>query len=206
MEMFPDSIDDFLKSHNFIHFEGYSQDSPEQTHDLRQLTKQKNIRVMEIGFNAGHSADTFLKHNPTLTLTSFDLGIHAYVTFAKQYIDMKYPNRHTLILGDSTTTVPQHIQNSNRKQTYDVIFIDGGHSYEIAHADISNCFHLAHAETVVIVDDTIFDRNEWIRRWTEGPTKSWLEHTHSLGKIQELDRREYGPGRGMTWGRYLVKI
>jgi hypothetical protein len=38
---------------------------------------------LEIGFNAGHSAEVFLKNNKDLILTSFDLGEHNYVTTAK---------------------------------------------------------------------------------------------------------------------------
>jgi len=47
---------------------------------------------MEIGFNAGHSAEVFLKNNNELFLTSFDLGFHDYITAAKEYIELKYPN------------------------------------------------------------------------------------------------------------------
>ena len=76
---------------------------------------------MEIGFNAGHSAELFLKYT-SAHVTSFDLGDHPYVTHAKEYIDAYYPGRHSLILGDSTVTVPKCIGK------YDIIFIDGGHS------------------------------------------------------------------------------
>ena len=168
------SITSFLKNKGFNSFEGCSQQIPQQVMDLINLTKKPNINVMEIGFNAGHSAEVFLKNNKDLTLTSFDLGEHNYVTSAKEYIDVTYPNRHTLILGDSRTTIPIYLQN-NKDTKFDIIFIDGGHDYEIAKADMENCFHLAHKDTIVALDDTIFTKG-WEKGYTIGPTRTWIEH------------------------------
>ena len=127
----------FLQSRGVRIFEGYSQQVPQQVADLIHLTSKPNIKIMEIGFNAGHSAEIFLKNNPTATLLSFDLGLYRYVGTAKRYIDITYPGRHTLIIGDSTKMVPHFIEN-NEGVKFDVIFIDGGHQYEIAKQDISN--------------------------------------------------------------------
>jgi predicted O-methyltransferase YrrM len=195
------NITTFLNSKGIHEFEGYSQQIPEQVSDLIRLSERPNMTVMEIGFNAGHSAEIFLKNNPSLTLTSFDLGIHNYVKIAKEYIDSKYPNRHTLIIGDSTQTIPQFIEN-NKDAKFDFIFIDGGHSYEIAKSDLENCFYLAHKDTVVALDDTIFTRG-WERDYTIGPTNTWKEHLRQR-KIYEHNRKEYCHGRGMVWGKYVL--
>ncbi len=122
------SIDQFLNSRGFYYFEGYSQQVPQQVADLIRLTAGENIRsVMEIGFNAGHSADVFLKNNNNISLTSFDLGSHNYLLTGKEYIDTTYPNRHMIILGNSVRTVPTFNRN-NPTTKFDVIFIDGGHT------------------------------------------------------------------------------
>jgi len=194
-------ITSFLKTKGFIHFEGYSQQVPEQVVDLIELTKKLNINVMEIGFNAGHSAEVFLENNKTLILTSFDLGLHNYVKTSKEYIDSVYPGRHTLIIGDSNVTVPEYSIN-NKDVKFDVIFIDGGHEYTIAKADLENCFKLAHKDTIVIIDDTIF-KKQWVQHYTIGPTRTWTEHLEQ-NKIIEINRREYQPGRGMCWGKYIM--
>jgi predicted O-methyltransferase YrrM len=194
------SLSDYLNINNHFNLvEGHTQEDKSQTDILINLTSKPNINVLEIGFNAGHSADTFLKNNPLLKLTSFDLGEYNYNKPAKEFIDSNYPERHTLIYGDSTITIPEFI-NKNPNIRFDVIFIDGGHEYSIANADIENCMRLSTKDTVVIVDDTIFTE-KWIQDYTVGPTRVWNEYL-SDNKIVELGRVEFGPGRGMVWGNY----
>lgn len=193
------SVTTFLSNRGFYSFEGYSQQVSQQVEDLIILTNKPNINVMEIGFNAGHSAEIFLENNKELTLTSFDLGEHGYVKTAKEYIDATYPNRHNLILGDSRITIPNYLEN-NKDSKFDIIFIDGGHTYEIAKADMENCFHLAHKDTIVILDDTIFTQG-WEKEYTIRPTRTWTEHLQQ-NKIIELNRTDYSDGRGMSWGKY----
>jgi predicted O-methyltransferase YrrM len=192
------SLTQFLHTQGFFSFEGYSQQIYDQVNDLIDLTKG-SAHIMEIGFNAGHSSEIFLRSNPQATVTSFDLGTHPYTAFAKQYIDKKYPCRHTLILGDSTVTVPTYYQE-HPDNVFDVIFIDGGHEYSIAKADLENGRKLANKDTIVMMDDTIY-KTEWEQEFTIGPTKAWIEQLES-GLMTEINHVEYMPGRGMSWGKY----
>jgi predicted O-methyltransferase YrrM len=157
--------------------------------------------IMEIGFNAGHSAELFLE-NSNAYVHSFDFGdhFHQYLKYGKQYINKNYPDRHTLILGDSTIRVPIFAQNNDIK--FDIIFIDGGHSYEVAYADLMNCRKLANKNTIIIMDDIIQNNTSFIDYWTVGPSRAWNELIQNK-LLVETDSFEWLKGRGMCVGKYI---
>jgi len=185
-----------------VKFEGHCQDVPKQVEVLKQLVSKSWIKnVLEIGFNAGHSAEVLLQTNPNIKLTSFDLGAHKYVKIGKEYIDKTYPKRHTLILGDSRKTLPEFVKNY-KGEKFDMIFVDGGHQYDVAKSDLINCRKLANKRNIVIMDDII--RNpKLVRDWNEGPNKSWGEGK-DYGMIEETEQHDYASGRGDAVGRYIV--
>lgn len=125
--------------------------------------------VAEIGFNAGYSSYAMLAANPEVRVVSFDLGTHHVVWPAKRLIDRTFPERHTLITGDSRETVPR-FADENPDLRVDVAFIDGGHDYEIAAADLKNMGKICSPNTAVIMDDLM----PW-KFWGEGPTQAWAE-------------------------------
>jgi predicted O-methyltransferase YrrM len=180
--------------------EGYTLDSQrKQMQDLIQQYMPQTKRIMEIGFNAGHSAECFLQWNDSVEVVSFDIGTHNYIQQGKDYIDAKYPGRHTLVLGDSTKTVPEY----KLDEPFDVIFIDGGHAYEVARADLENCKRLAHANTLVFMDDTVRSNPHWNIFFNKGPTRAWLEMVEQK-VVEDLGFEDYKKSRGMSWGRYRV--
>lgn len=201
------NLDLYYKSlESTISFEGHSSQVPEQCASLRSLCSSTSIKLaMEIGFNGGHSAELFLKSNKFLNLISFDLGNHDYVSLGKNFIDNSYPFRHRLILGDSRSTVPK-FSKENPCVKFDFIFIDGGHDYDIAMADLVNCRRLSTPDTVVILDDT--RSTPPIRQWNEGPNKAWGE-LRAQGQIKELGSEDYphpphaAMSRGQSWGHYI---
>jgi predicted O-methyltransferase YrrM len=185
--------------------EGYSSQVPEQVNILKHIVSKPDIQnVLEIGFNAGHSAEIFLKSNPTCNVLSFDLGCYAYTYTGKEYIDKMYPNRHKLVIGNSTKTVPSfnkyNKSNKGTKDKYDLIFIDGGHTYPIPKIDLFNCKSLAHKDTIVIMDDTLFHHKQL--QYTIGPTRTWFELTQNK-LIEEIGHIDFSESRGMSWGKYL---
>jgi predicted O-methyltransferase YrrM len=193
------SLNTFLKERNCNIIEGYSRLCYKETILLQALSSDKNIKnIFEIGFNAGHSADLFLGINSECNMVSFDIGEHSYVKVAKEFIDTFYPNRHTLILGDSTKTIPKY--ESNIK--FDLIFIDGGHSYDVARADLLNCKRFAHKDTIVIMDDTMY-KKEWEVEYTKGPTRAWQECIKN-NIIIESNHLDFEKGKGISWGKYII--
>ena len=127
--------------------------SSEELLYLARTAERTGARVIgEIGFNAGFSSFAFLSASPDTRVVSFDLGEHAYTRTAKKLIDKKFPGRHTLVCGDSTKTLPDY-KAKHPDLYFDLAFIDGGHDYEVAKADIVNMRSFCTAKSAVIIDD-----------------------------------------------------
>jgi len=203
--------------------EGGSYQIDAQVARLRELVLQRAPQsIMEIGFNAGHSALLFLAITPPETkVVSFDLGEYAYVFAAKRYIDSVFPGRHTLVTGDSTTTIPKYEEQVAHRMKnpatappllFDFIFIDGGHQGDIPLKDILNSLRLARDErNIVAIDDISRDPSRQAH-YTVEPTKAWSQMV-SAGNIREFGYDDYFlssssmcpvdcNARGMAWGTY----
>jgi hypothetical protein len=150
--------------------------------------------ALEIGYNAGHSADCLLSANPLLKLTSCDLGEHPYVFDAQRLTAFLHPGRHTLILGDSTKVLPEHTP----EKPYDLIFIDGGHAYDVAHSDMVHALRLAAPGACIIMDDTIYVPG-WEKDYSKGPTKVWLESIEA-GLIENCVNLTFDEYNGISYG------
>lgn len=122
--------------------------------------KQRNLlfagkgkkRVMEIGFNGGHSCLLFLLADPSSQIVLFDLGVHRYTHACFEYLHSAFPGRLSIIYGDSRTTVPDY-RLSHPSDTFDLIHVDGGHAPEVVNADMDNSRLLSRPDTLVIYDD-----------------------------------------------------
>ena len=175
---------------------GHSGQVDEQVEALAAICKNLDEKgdVVEVGFNAGHSAAIFLE-NTDKNVISFDILEEGNIAdVAKEYIDMTYPNRHTLVVGDSRTTVPQF----DFENGISAIYIDGNHSYEYAKADIINCLDKAKSGTVIIVDDILTMGYPC----DEGPGMAWRESLLDLN-IYETGQIDFNFWRGMAWGYVL---
>lgn len=118
------------------------------------LGKNPHIKtILEIGFNTGRSAAYFLSSRDDIKVISVDIGIHDYVKDCKNLIDIQFPGRHTLLLGDSKIVLPQLV-GLQPSITFDMIFIDGDHAEPGPLIDARNCLALATKNTLLVMDDT----------------------------------------------------
>jgi FkbM family methyltransferase len=182
------------------------------------VAKRQPKSIMEIGFNGGHSALLFLSITPPETkVVSFDLGEYAYVFAAK---------RHTLVTGDSTTTIPNYeeqvahrlkIKETAPPLKFDLIFIDGGHQDDIPLKDILNSQRLARDDKTIVAIDDICRNPSRHAHYTVEPTKAWDQMVitgviteHGFDDYYEIMMKNNENGvdgckaRGMAWGEYSL--
>lgn len=119
------------------------------------VIKDHGIKTMiEIGFNAGHSATCFLAAMPADgSLLCFDLGEHRYMKPCFSMIQEKYPQLKEVILGDSKQTLKEFVENNpEKREFYDCIHVDGGHD-ETVFSDVLYSDFLLKPGGILILDD-----------------------------------------------------
>ncbi|MBS0619840.1 MAG: class I SAM-dependent methyltransferase [Verrucomicrobia bacterium] len=152
-------LDAYLQSQGYflnpIHSkanEGYSSLLQRATffEDLQKMPQVK--RIFEIGFNGGHTSELFLNSSVDAEVVSLDINMHPYTKIGVEFIRKKYGDRFEFIEGDSRVKVLEYAE-SHPGDKFDLIFIDGCHTFDACVADIKNCQRLAHKDTLVWIDD-----------------------------------------------------
>ena len=125
---------------------------------LKNKNKQ-NINLLEIGFAFGTSALIFMnqlkdyKYTKTYDIVDMNqstqwnnIGIKNLKLFIDKYnININY----NLYEKDSTIILPK------LKNQYDIIFVDGGHTYDIVKLDLYNSDKLLKINGIIILDDVL---------------------------------------------------
>lgn len=147
---------------------------------LQELTRSSNaMDIAEVGFNVGFSSIAFLDASPHTRVVSFELDRRRAVELAKEFIDERYPGRHELVIGNSVDTVPGYAQENAGR--FDLVFVDGGHEYEIASADVHNACRIAKPGALIVMDDLV----PWYP-WGLGPHQAWREATEG-GLVEVIE-------------------
>ena len=150
-------------------------------HNLIKLVKTiENCKVLEIGVAQGNTMVSLLECNPSLTYLGIDpwywsieltraphglkqlksqddIDTWYYGVLDKLKI---YKNRGSVIRGFSKDIIP------DIKEKFDVIHIDGDHTYEGCKWDLDNIKSLLKSDGVVVVDD--------VRTWPD-VHQAWQE-------------------------------
>jgi len=137
----------------------------------------------------------FLKQRPDIQVISFDIMDHSYARAGKGYIDLHYPGMHTLIEGSSHETLPKFYEDCPNVR-FDLIFIDGDHSYPGAKKDILDMAHFATSDTLVIMDDLHLARVR--NAWNECIEKGIIEQLEIYS--QRENRRTWALGKYLNRG------
>ena len=145
--------------------EGNSGNSVDYQTFMFDFVKEKQPRsILEIGFNAGHSACCFLNASPRANLVAFDICIWGTEQPAAEALSKYFDIE--LVKGDSTETVPEYMQSHD--DTFDFVFVDGGHRGDTPYLDIANTKDRVNPGGYILIDnmeeppvEKAFERVDW---------------------------------------------
>jgi len=112
--------------------------------------------ICEIGLNWGASAFVFLQSTEHFEsppkLYSFDLFELPYSRAIKEFLEIRFPGRLQVVVGDSQRTVPEFVE-ARPDVKCDLMLVDGAHGYLEAYMDLKNMMALAACNNILIMDD-----------------------------------------------------
>jgi len=120
-----------------------------QTLLFETVKELKPTNILEIGFNAGHSACCFLNAFPKTKMVTFDICRHGTEDAALQTLQSYFDI--TLVKGDSIQTVPEYLKENDT--LFDFVFIDGFHLKDHPYLDIMNTKDRITSGGIIVVDD-----------------------------------------------------
>lgn len=164
--------------------EGFTFQQPTQYKAIHYLAGRSNVHsICETGFNLGHSSFNYLTANERAIVHSFDLGIHQYAHKMAAFVRRHFPRRFFIHFGDSTQTVPD-FAHANPDHRCQFIYVDGGHTYPVAIADMLNMATMADVDTGNVI---IFDDYPTLKAFPRPFGWAW-ENMRRWGYIRELFR------------------
>jgi predicted O-methyltransferase YrrM len=106
---------------------------------LKDIVKRTGVKnILEIGFNAGHSCLSWLLSSDDTRVIGLD--IH-YPERSVDYLRNNYGDRFFFVHADSNT-LSENDSIQQWENEFDLIFIDGDHSYDAVKRDLKNSLRL----------------------------------------------------------------
>ncbi len=207
-----ETLNDFFSYIN-IYWYGGNEGHTQQVRDETEFLNRKSSSVsstLEIGFNGGHSSETFLRSNNHIKVDSIDIGYHHYVNFGKYFLKQKYGKRFNLFIGKSKNVLPSLVEKNKK---YDLIFIDGSHKYEDVIVDLNYARKLSNKDTLIILDDVYLINEDEEKIFFDshnlGPTKAWKEMLDD-NKIFQTGYKEFESfntnKRSIVYGQFVFNL
>jgi predicted O-methyltransferase YrrM len=145
-----------LEGNYFYHHESQKLTPyPAPTRSAKRIFLAKHVQhkryVLEVGVNAGHSALLILAANSKVKYLGVDIEQHGYTRSSSEILRKHFGERVEMIFGDSRDVLPT-LKANNLK--FDVIHIDGSHSYFQCLTDLRNSQELLlDKKSTIILDD-----------------------------------------------------
>lgn len=150
--------------------------------NLMTLAK-KCKKVIEIGFNMGHSALFMLMANPELKIDCFDICSHEYTELCFDYLSKKFPGRLRLYKGHSHSCL-----NKYEEPLADMAHVDGDHEMRVANIDFFLCRGRVKNNGIIVFDDTYLPQLQslwqgYLYSGTIKPVEIIPTDQHAIGRL-----------------------
>jgi predicted O-methyltransferase YrrM len=200
-------LDKSLRSIDCAPREGHVGSDQNKSSVIRTLCSshaQKLHLIGQTGFNAGHSTILMLATSAAQVVTFTvpnGTGTRAEKTrvLGTRFVNQLFLGRHTMVLGDSQITVEKFGETHKVVgRMWDMVFVDGGHSYKCAISDLRSFHRQARRNCIVVIDDVVLRGKAPLRQWQRGPTEAWKEAVREGLILQQ------GFSATLAWGMYKV--
>lgn len=171
---------------------------------LKIILRAKPKKILEIGVYKGLRSLEMIKaaksFNSSVVFFGFDMFEKFFekkniltAELSKKPKSMRYINdllrEHAyvkLIKGNTLNTLPKF----SKKNKFDFIFIDGGHSIKTIKNDWNYCKKLMHKNSVVVFDDYYLGDNKLIKKFG---CNRIIENLNNNYSVEYLEPRDYIP-------------
>ena len=166
------SLQEILKHTHAYNIGSYLMDAGSLEYDFNMIGKQSALfsaarsskNVIEIGSYACHSALIILLANDNVKITMVDPCHFSHTKKCSDFLGYVFPGRVNLIQGYS----PESVNSIETEDKFDLIHIDGEHTFESAEKDFNACLPLASKKASVVFDDYNFPE---VKRYVDSNTK-----------------------------------
>jgi glycosyltransferase involved in cell wall biosynthesis/ADP-heptose:LPS heptosyltransferase/predicted O-methyltransferase YrrM len=162
---------------------------------LNAISKHFKIEdYLEIGVRRGRSLAQVLSHSPDANVYAFDLWIQNYAGVENpgpgfvqsEMAKFGYRKKINFYNGDSGKLLPEFFRDFNTPNYFDLIYVDGDHSYDGAMKDLRNVVRHLKLGGILVFDDVKHPQHKYLAEvWNvfkaENPNFTYYQSDYGYG-------------------------